>query len=1276
MIDETIHLTDRLAEAEIHLEEVGSVEIQTMICGGLSSSAIFQHPPARVTFPAMELGNHPVIQLACGIHDVAVSGIRRPVHFTLVLHPVGGEPVELMRQTLDPRMNTSDQGWHAHRIDLAAWSGQSVRLEFVISVDMGATHHAWAGWADPRIHHQILEPTPITTKPPKIVLLITADALRQDVLGCYGHPEIKTPNIDRLAGEGLLFKHARTPSTTTLASMVSVLTGTPPSLHGVKAEWGNMPFHLPTLPSLLHAAGWHTAVAASESDLVASRNGIGRFFSEILPCLGNPAQDGAITTRQVLKWLETAPEKPVFLWAQYFDTHPPDLPPEPFRSMYYQGDPCAESSAFEAEKIREIRGIESVSDLRRGLAKFREGRIDTLLKYRLHQTALALRGQFDTTSDLTSHLKAYGPQAWRGGTLDSLAGQLLDEVQELEEGRIPPSLVHWMEGILPLIEQTEQQILTWLSGVRDFRFPVRQYHGAVSYLDSHVGKLMEGLEKQGLADRTTVVLLSPHGESLTEDGVYFHHHASSECVLKVPLIVRPASWLALPRGRQIDGIADLVDIAPTLLELLGLPGMLEAPGCGASRATQWREAAEIPQHDSFSENIHDVMPGIVRWPWKLLRADMDHESGGGWVWEKGQVALHDLRENTDSPTNHESANPALVRQLSSALDAWLAVVRQPRAVPGSALKLPQASDVEPVRVAQGADKQSLRKARDLTAIVRKAAQFLSKAEEATRRIYKTKRWRFSNVLRSGESRTSFPPLDRVFETWHQWRQEHAALFESKSAPITPHALWLHRHRPKPGELDALRRVAAGRSVPKFHAVLPAGTSATAPSLQSLIWPHVFITSNPAEVSLDDDAWVLCCASTDVWESHGLSVLVEWMDRHPSAEIIYADHDSLGNAGNYHDPAFKTNWAPEAFLATDYIGRAAVIRGSVLRRIPDWPRFCVPGSFYNLMLQATECTRGILHVPHVLCHLAAASPEQRTLDQFAVEAALRRRRIMAEVQPNRIGPGVHISRSLMLREKISIIIPTRNRVDLLSRCIDSLVRVTDYEPYEIVIVDNGSDDPATLRWLADCGHKVVRYDKPFNYSAINNFGVAHTDSPWLLLLNNDTEILHPEWLSEMAQYIQDSGVGAVGARLLFPDRTIQHAGVTVGICGLAAHTGLGLPGDSRQHHGVFQHVRNVSAVTAACLLTKRSLWDRFGGLDEENLAISFNDTYYCLQLRAAGFRLVYTPHALLSHHESASRSRADRPQEVAWFRQKVAALCPEDPFYNPNLQHGRADWEPG
>ena len=1274
MIDETIHLADRLAEADIYLEEVGSVEIQTMICGGSSASAIFQHPPARITFAAIELGRHPVLEMACGIHDVAVRGIRRPVHFILYLHPAAGETVELMRQTLDPRMKASDQGWHAHRLDLAAWSGQSVRLEFVTAVDTGATHHAWAGWADPRLHQQISEPETSTTKPPKIVLLITADALRQDVLGCYGHLEIKTPNIDRLAREGLRFSHARTSSTTTLASMVSLLTGAPPSTHGVKSEWGNMPFHLPTLPSLLNAAGWHTAVAASEGDLVASRHGIGRFFSETLPCLGNPAQDGAVTTRQVLKWLETAPDKPVFLWAQYFDTHPPDLPPEPFRSMYYKGDPCAEASAFDTEKICAIRGIESVSDLRRGLAKFQEGHIDTLLKYRLHQTALALRGEFDTTSDLTTHLKAYGPQAWRGGTLDSLAGQLFDEVQQLEEGRIPPSLVRWIEGILPLIEQAEQQILTWLSGVVDFRFPVRQYHGAVSYFDAQIGHLMEGLERQGLADRTMIVLLSPHGESLTEDGVYFHHHVSSECVLRVPLIVRPASWLALPRGSQMDGIADLIDVAPTLLELLGVQGMPEVPGCGASRAEQWRGGVEIPAHDSFSENLHDVMPSMVRWPWKLLRADVDHDNGGAWVWEKGQVTLHDLREKTDPPVNHAEGHPALVQELSRALDDWLAQVRRPRVATCRAMPRPAVSEAPSGKTIPSPDKQSLRKAKNLAAIARRAAQFLSKAEEATKRLYQTKRWKLSNSLRFGKSGLSFPPLDRIFVSWKQWRLEHAALFESTSAEIMPHALWLLRHLPKPHEMEALRRATVGRSVPRFHAILPAGTSAAA-SLQSQTWAHVSITNDPRAVTEGDDEWFLCCASTDVWEPHALSVLVEWMDRHPSVEIIYSDHDSLGNAGNYHAPAFKTDWAPEAMLATDYIRRAAVVRGSVLRKLPDWHESCAPETFYNLMLHATEHTKGILHVPHVLCHLAAVSPEQRSLDQVAVAAALRRRRIMAEVEPNRIGPGVHISRSLMLREKISIIIPTRNRVDLLSRCIDSLVRVTDYEPYEIVIVDNGSDDPATLRWLADCRHKVVRYNQPFNYSAINNFGVAHSEGPWLLLLNNDTEILHPEWLSEMAQYIQDPGVGAVGAKLLFPDKTIQHAGVTLGICGLAAHTGLGLPGDSRLHHGVFQHVRNVSAVTAACLLTKRSLWDRFGGLDEENLAISFNDTYFCLQLRAAGYRLVYTPHAVLIHHESASRSRSDRPAEVAWFRQKVAAHCSADPFYNPNLEHGRADWEP-
>ena len=1276
MTSESLHFTDLLSAAEIYVEEVGRVEIQTMICGGVSASSIFQHPPARLLFPMLKLGETPSLQLGCGIHDVALPGIRRPVEFTVHLRQEGQAPVVLLEQRLDPKMKTSDAGWHSHCLDLGRWAGQEVQLEFLTAVEAGATHHAWAGWSDPCLTHQVPEFRSEAPLPPQILLFITADALRQDLLGCYGHPEIKTPHLDRLAREGLKFTHARTPSTSTLGGMISVLTGTPPSTHGVNAEWGNLPFHLPTLTGQFNAAGWHSMLAASENELVASRHGVGRYFTETLPCLGNPSQDGAVTTRQVLKWLETAPEKPLLLWAQYFDTHPPNTPPEPYRSMYYQGDPRAAASEHQCERLSEIRGVESVADLRRGLAMLRQGRIDVFWKYRLRETARALLGEFDNTPDLAEHLQALGPQAWRGGSLEALALQMLQEASELEEGRIPASLTAWMETILPMIERAEEQILTWLRGVRDLRYPIRQYHGAVSYFDAHLGKLLSGLEQRGLLERTTIVLLSAHGESLTEDEVYFHHHLPSESVLRVPLLVRPSDTLGLPRGREVGGIADLVDLAPTVLELFRLPNLPATPGGGVSRAAQWREGADVPPHDSFSENVHGFMPSIVRWPWKLLRAEVAHDCGGSWVWEKGQIALYDLREETASPTDHATEQPALVAELTDALDAWLALVRRSRIEPR---RLAPKSAIPAAPLAHSpkppVDKQSLRKAKELASFLRQTNHLLNKAQEASQRLYQTKRWRVGNGLRLGKSRTSFPPLDRVFESWDQWRAEHQPFFAVKHEPVTPHALWLHRHRPKPEALESLRQQAQGRLSPVFYACLPKIKSTEAHSLQSQTWPQVQLTVPSASLVLDPDAWVLCGAATDVWEPHALSTFVQWIDQHPACEIIYADHDTLGTQGKYVNPAFKTDWAPEAFLSSDYIGRAAAIRGSVLGKIPDWQRQLQPEAFYGLMLQATELAEQILHVPHLLCHLASPSAEQKQLDQSAVEAALRRRRIMATVEPNRIGPGVHISRSLALREKISIIIPTRNRVDLLARCVESLVRVTDYDAYEIVIVDNGSDNPATLRWLAQCGHRVLRYDHPFNYSAINNFGVAQTDSPWVLLLNNDTEILHPRWLYEMAQYLQNSSIGAVGAKLLFPDQTIQHAGVTVGICGLAAHTGLGLPGDSRLHHGVFQHVRNVSAVTAACLLTKRSLWDRFGGLNETNLAISFNDTHYCLQLRAAGYRIVYTPHAQLHHHESATRSRTDRPTEVAWFRQQVAALCPADPFYNPNLEHGRADWEP-
>lgn len=1273
-----IHLIDLLDHATILVSGSGKVELQTMSCARNSGSAIFQHPPALLTFPAIRLSAASRLDLSCGIHDVVLDRILNPVRFTIRVEPTEGPAETVFDRTLDPATVPGDIGWHPASIALEKWDGQAVRLVLETQSIHGETRFAWAGWNDPVLHGA---EAPVQQRhrarrgnPERILLLVVADALRQDMLGCYGNPRMATPHLDALAADGLLFEHARTPSTTTLAASVSLLTGATPSRHGLNMEWGNMPFHLPTLPSRLAAAGWHTALAASERELVSHRYGIGRFFQEVLPCAGNPAQDGAITTRSLLRWLEhELPDAPLFLWAQYFDTHPPDTPPEPFRSMYAPENPLLGQPD---PRMQKIRGIESVADLRRFREKASRGEIDDFCVLRFRDTARALLGGFDTTPDLAEHVIAFGPAAWRGGSLDRLARELAREASELAAGRIPSTIVPWVDTILPMLEQAERQILSWLDGISDFQYPISQYQGAVSYFDHHIGNLVAGLRRLGLDERTTIVITSPHGESLEENEVYFHHHLPTECVLRVPMIVRPAAWSHLPKGKRIGGIMDLADLPSTLLDLTGVPTTGTTDAHGTSRAADWRGGESIAPHDSFSENVHGFMPTMVRWPWKLLLATHRHDCGGRWQWEAGESRLVDLRDPGDESTDHSAEHPEIASAMLETLTAWIATnqtSREDRAHPGTP---GAAHDENPAdSLAHSVEAPAFvlaRVAKPWQRELRKVARIIDRAEAETARLYQSRRWRATNLLRSAE-KSGYGPLDRVFADWNRWKENHPGLLDSKRDTTTSsHMLWLEDHRPSSQVLESMQVEGATQTYPHFHWIVPANSSAAA-SVEAQIWKSWSSHSDAAEFTPDDDDWIGVLRANDELEPHALAELARIYHQKPGSEILYTDHDLRADTACYRDPHFKPDWSPETLLAADYIGRAVVLRAGLIKALPDWRGRLSPDGLYDLLLEAAESARSIRRLAGIFFHLEPEKPaEKKMLERAAITRTLVRRGIPATVADSR-GFGHRIRRAITLREKISIIIPTRNRIDLLKRCVESLVRYTDYEPYEIIIVDNGSDDPAALEWLAHCGHRVIRHDRPFNYAELNNVGVANCESPWILLLNNDTEIIHPDWLTEMASHLQDPAIGAVGAKLLFPDGRIQHAGVTLGICGLAAHTGLGQTNDISSQWNAIHTLRNVSAVTAACLLTRRDLWLAHGGMDQDRLAISFNDTDYCLRLRAAGQRIIYTPHAVLKHHESATRIRSDRPEEVAFFRQRVADLCPRDPYYNPLLDHGRASF---
>ena len=421
---------------------------------------------------------------------------------------------------------------------------------------------------------------------------------------------------------------------------------------------------------------------------------------------------------------------------------------------------------------------------------------------------------------------------------------------------------------------------------------------------------------------------------------------------------------------------------------------------------------------------------------------------------------------------------------------------------------------------------------------------------------------------------------------------------------------------------------------------------------------------------------------DFLEPDALFQHVKFLQTHRAADLIYSDEDKLTEDG-LDAPILKPDWSPDFFLTCNYICHFTVLRRSLLEEIGGFRSEFDGAQDYDLFFRVVERTTEIHHIPRVLYHWrrSAAStadnirrkPKSLETGRLAVEAHLKREGVAAHVAVDWRTHAYIVKRDLPEAKKISIIIPVRDRIDLLQRCLASLTSHTSYEPYEIVLVDNDSSSEEARSFFETCPQRVLHFAGPFNFSAMNNFAVQETDSPWLLFLNNDTEIIDPGWLTAMVEQMQRPEVGAVGARLLYPDDTIQHAGVVVGVGGIAEHAFRGFPAESPGVCRQLQVTRNYSAVTGACLLTRRDVFQQVGGFDEERLPVTFNDVDLCLKMRRAGYLIVYTPFARLYHHESASRRLAVEPRETEVMRERWSEVLANDPYYNPNLSRERADF---
>jgi GT2 family glycosyltransferase len=439
------------------------------------------------------------------------------------------------------------------------------------------------------------------------------------------------------------------------------------------------------------------------------------------------------------------------------------------------------------------------------------------------------------------------------------------------------------------------------------------------------------------------------------------------------------------------------------------------------------------------------------------------------------------------------------------------------------------------------------------------------------------------------------------------------------------------------------------------------------------------------LQLANGDWLGLLDHDDILEPDALFQHIKWLQTHRDADLIYSDEDKLTEQG-LDSPIFKPDWSLDFFLSCNYVCHFTLIRREVIQQVGGFRSEFDGAQDYDLFLRIIERTTRIDHIPRVLYHWrrSAAStadnirrkPGSLETGRLALESYLERQAVRGHVTVDWRTHAYWIKRELSQAKKISIIIPVRDRVDLLKRCLDSLTKETHYAPYEIVIVDNDSQTEEARSYLSGLKHRVLHYEGPFNFSAINNFAVEQTESPWLLFLNNDTEVIDGDWLSIMAEHVQRPEVGAVGPRLLYPDDTVQHGGIVVGVGGIAEHAFRGFPAEAPGVCRQLQVTRNYSAVTGACLLTRRDVFNKVRGFDEERLPVTFSDVDLCLKIRRAGYLIVYTPFAKLYHHESGTRRRTVEPLETDVMRERWAALLEYDPYYNPNLSRERADFSLG
>ena len=453
--------------------------------------------------------------------------------------------------------------------------------------------------------------------------------------------------------------------------------------------------------------------------------------------------------------------------------------------------------------------------------------------------------------------------------------------------------------------------------------------------------------------------------------------------------------------------------------------------------------------------------------------------------------------------------------------------------------------------------------------------------------------------------------------------------------------------------------------------------------------HISANTNSA-LSLATGDLYLFMDHDDLLTPNCLFEFVKHINAHPEDEVIYSDEDKIDDKGELSSPHFKPDWAPDNLLSRNYMGHVIVVSKNIMAQVKEFRLGYEGSQDHDFLLRATECTKHIGHIPKVLYHWrihqasvasgGEAKPYAFIAAQKALEDALERRNTPGTVThiPETLG-GYRMNYKVTKPGKVSVIIPTKDQVALLKGAIDSMLTRTKYPDFEIIVLNNNSTSPEFFQLMEEYKQShgdifsCIECSFKFNFAKLMNIGVAHSKGEYILLANNDIEVIQDDWMTEMVSFAQRPHTGAVGVKLLYKDDTIQHAGVVLGLGGAAGHVFVNMHRNDRGYYNYVRSLNNYSAVTAACVMCRKEVYNEVGGMDEM-LDVEYNDVDLCLKFLTHGYFNVYVPDVEVYHYESATRGHPFQSKE-AWaqhekdfgiFRGKWQKLIDNDPFYNPNL----------